>query len=84
MEENSYDGILFADSIGDYDFVRHAGRILHILCTEGSMSFVFYDVRYNIVQGDYIILPQVSFVSGITISPGFKGIIMGLSEPFAI
>lgn len=82
MEKSVCDGILFADSIGEYDFVRYADRILHILCTEGSMSFVFCDVRYNIVQGDYIILPQVSFVSGFTASPGFKGTIMSLSEPF--
>ena len=82
MEENDCEGILFADSIGEYDLVRYADRILHILCTEGSMSFVFCDVRYNIVQGDYIILPQASFVSDFTASPGFKGIIMSLSEPF--
>lgn len=72
----------FFDSIDDYDFMLYAGHILHILCTEGSMSFVFHHVRYNISAGDYIILPNLSLASDFTTSDNCKTIVMSFDESF--
>ena len=48
MERVIWDKIYFGDSVNDCDPQKQFGHILHILCMEGSMSFVFHDVRYNI------------------------------------
>ena len=60
---DDFKGILFVNAIDDYDFMAYPGQVLHILCTAGSMSFIFQDVRYNILPGDYVILPNVSLAS---------------------
>lgn len=82
METTTWDKITFVDSIDDFDFIRYADHIIHILCTKGSMSFIFRDVRYNITAGDYVILPNVALVSGFSQSPDLKAFIMSLSGSF--
>ena len=72
----------FVDSIGGYDIAGLSGKVVHILCLEGSMSFGFRNTHYNISAGDYVILTSISFVSGITRSADFKAISMCFPESF--
>ena len=59
-----------------------SGDVLHILCIAGSMSFVYQEVRYNIMPHDYVIMPNVSFASEFSFSADFDALIMSLSEAF--
>ena len=77
-----WDKILFFDSLSDYPFARYVDHVLHILCTRGTMSCAFQEVRYNIVPGDYVILPNPSLASDFSESGDFEAVIMCLSEPF--
>ena len=58
MEQTDFDGIVFADTLQDFNNLRYAGHIVHILCCGGNMGFTFQDTRYNIAVGDYVILPN--------------------------
>lgn len=77
-----FDGILFIDSLRQYAMTQSAGRVIHILCRQGSMSFTLHDTRYNITAGDYVILPNGVLVSSFSESSDFLGIVMSLSESF--
>ena len=52
MEQTDFDGIVFADTLQDFNNLRYAGHIVHILCCGGNMGFTFQDTRYNIAVGD--------------------------------
>lgn len=82
MDNDASSQLLFFDSIGDYDFMRYADHILHILCTNGGMSFIFHNVRYNISAGDYIILNNLSLASDFTASDNCRTIVMSFAESF--
>lgn len=56
--------------------------VLHLLCTAGSMSFAFQEVRYNIMPRDYVIMPNASLASAFSQSGDFDAIVMRLSEAF--
>ena len=58
MEHTDFDGIIFADTLQDFNALRHTGRVIHILCSGGNMGFTFQDTRYHIAAGDYVILPM--------------------------
>lgn len=77
-----WDKIQFFKSLSDYSFVKYADRVLHILCTKGNVSFTFQDVRYNVVPGDYVILPNPSLASAFSWSDDFDAVLLCLSEPF--
>lgn len=82
MDRKVKNEVFFIDSIDDYNVADLLGNVVHILCTEGSMSFNFRETRYNIANGDYIILTNVSFAAGFIRSEKFKGIIMCFPESF--
>ena len=82
MEQTDFDGIVFADTLQDFNTLRYAGHIVHILCCGGNMGFTFQDTRYNIAVGDYVILPNGELGSEFSISDDFQGILMSLSETF--
>lgn len=82
MEQTTWDKLFFLGSPADFDAARHAGCVLHILCTQGSMSFLFRDTRYNIAARDYVILPNPALASGFTQSADFDAVTLCLSEPF--
>lgn len=75
-------GITFIESPAKLDPVLNVGSILHILCLQGSLSFLFFNTHYNTAKFDYVILPDASLVSQITASSDFKGIIMLLDQKF--
>ena len=77
-----WDKIQFFKSVSDYPFAEYADHVMHILCTAGNMSFTFQDVRYNVVRGDYVILPNPSLASDFSESEDLEAVIMCLSEPF--
>ena len=82
MEDSLERKLFFIDSIQDYDITSLSDCVLHILCMEGSMSFSFQGVHYNVVAGDYVILPNLLFLSGLTQSDDFDAQMMGLSSVF--
>lgn len=83
MEKDlEFDGILFIDTLREYPVMQCAGRVIHILCRQGSMSFTLHDTRYNVGAGDYVILPNGVLVSGFSESDDFSGIVMSLSESY--
>ena len=77
-----WDKIQFFQSLSEYPFAKYADSVLHILCTAGTMSFSFQDVRYNVVPGDYVILTNPSLASAFSQSDDFDAVIMSLSEAF--
>lgn len=86
MTEDIVDSkVIFVDNIGNYDFKRYtADHIMHILCTAGSMSFIFHNVHYNIVSGDYIIISNLALASDFSSSPDCRCIIMSFAESFFV
>ena len=82
MNEPQFDGIIFADTWQEFNALRYAGRIIHILCRKGNMGFTFQDTHYNISSGDYVILPNAALANGFSASDDFQGILMNLSETF--
>lgn len=82
MEDSLERKLFFIDSIQDYDITSLSDCVLHILCTKGSMSFSFQGVHYNVVAGDYVILPNLLFLSGLMQSDDFDAQMMGLSSVF--
>ena len=57
MTHTDFDEIIFADTLQEFNALRYAGRVIHILCSGGNMGFTFQDTRYNIAAGDYVICP---------------------------
>ena len=82
MDYTGFDGIIFADTWQEFDTLRYAGRIIHILCSRGNIGFTFQDTRYNIAAGDYAILPNATLVSDFSASDDFRGILMNISDAF--
>lgn len=82
MEDTLTRKLFFIDSIQDYDVAAMPDYVIHILCTAGSMSFSYQGVHYNIVAGDYVILPNLLFLSDLTQSEDFDAQMMGLSSVF--
>ncbi len=82
MENTKFDGIIFAETWQDFNSLRYAGRIIHILCRRGGMGFTFQDTRYDIVAGDYVILSNARLGSDFLVSDDFQAILMNLSEEY--
>ena len=82
MKHTDFDGIIFADTLQEFNALRYTGRVIHILCSGGNMGFTFQDTRYNIGTGDYVILPNATLVSNFSDSEDFQGILMSLSDAF--
>lgn len=82
MEHTDFDGIIFTDTLQEFNALRYTGRVIHILCSGGNMGFTFQDTRYNIAAGDYVILPNATLVSEFSDSEDFQGILMNLSDAF--
>lgn len=82
MEEAGKDKVSFIDPIDNYDIAELYDKVVHILCLDGSMSFDFRNTHYNIAEGDYVIITNVSFVSGLTRSEDFKAVSMFFPESF--
>ena len=77
-----FDGIVFVDTWQEFNSLRYAGRVIHILCRKGNMGFSFQDTHYNISSGDYVILPNAALASDFSVSDDFQGILMNISETF--
>lgn len=82
MEEADKDKVSFIDSIDNYDIAELYDKVVHILCLRGSMSFDFRNTHYNVAEGDYVIITNVSFASGLTRSEDFKAVSMFFPESF--
>ena len=81
-EDEEMAGIEFVDIAGGYDPRQCQGRVLHMLCLGGGMSFSFGGVAYNVDAGDYVIMPDTSFASPISASADCNCMAMSLSEAF--
>ncbi len=65
-----------------------AGHVIHILCTQGGLSFLHQGTLYNAVATDYVILPNAALASELVASKDFEAILMAfplkLSSSLAI
>lgn len=77
-----FDGIVFVDTLQEFNTLQYTGRGIHILCSKGNMGFTFQDTRYHIAAGDYVILPNATLVSDFSEGEDFQGILMSLSDSF--
>lgn len=84
MDYPEFDGIVFADTWQRFNTLQYTGRVIHILCNRGNMSFTFQNTRYNIAAGDYAILPNATLASDFSESDDFQGILINLSDTFII
>lgn len=82
MDHTDFDGIIFVDTLQGFNTLQYTGRVIHILCSRGNMSFTFQDTCYHIAAGDYVILPNATLVSDFSDSEDFQGILMSLSDIF--
>lgn len=82
MEDVLSRKLLFLDRIEDYVVVSIPDCAMHILCTEGDLVFNYQGTHYRIVAGDYVILPNIVFLSDVFSSPDFKAVILCLSTSF--
>ena len=80
--EDADRGIMFADRAAGFAPAYAPGRVLHILCVSGGMSFTLNDVRYNVGPHDYVILPDAALASDFTESADAAATVMSLSEEF--
>lgn len=46
MEQTDFDGTVFADTLQDFNTLRYAGQVIHILCLDGNMGFTFHCARH--------------------------------------
>lgn len=82
MEAAEFSQLFFTDTFADYDFVGHAGYVVHILCLEGSLGFTLHHTRYNVSPSDYVILTNGVLVSGFSQSEDCRVIVMSFAESF--
>lgn len=82
MGQTEFNSILFTNTLVNYNSMKYADYVLHILCRQGSMSFALHDTRYNIAAGDYVILPNRMLVSRLLESGDFRATIMYISNSF--
>ena len=79
-ESGSREALLrFHDSIEDLAATARSNRILHIVPTQGSLSFEQRETRYNVTAGDYVILPNAVLARDFAVSLDFKGLLFSLS-----
>lgn len=84
MKEIISNSISFADDIYKFDFTASIGMVVHILCMEGSFSFTRNHTRFNVSQGDYVILTPGIGVTDMSFSNDVKTIIMFFPESVAL
>lgn len=84
MKEIISNGISFADDIYKFDITASIGMVVHILCMEGSFSFTRNHTRFNVSQGDYVILTPGIGVTDMSFSNDVKTIIMFFPESVAL
>ena len=82
MEDALSRKIVFVDALKEFDVTVIPDCVMHILCTEGGMHFDFQGTHYDVEAGDYVILPNLLFLSGLTQSEDFRAQIMLLSSTF--
>lgn len=56
-----------------------SSRIMHIVLTQGNLSFLHQATRYNAAPGDYIILPNAALAQDFAASSDFKALLFSLS-----
>ena len=56
-----------------------SSRIMHIVLTQGNLSFLHQATRYNAAPGDYIILPNAALAQDFAASGDFKALLFSLS-----
>lgn len=83
MERRTSTELFFADTLQDFNNLRYAGHIVHILCCGGNMGFTFQDTRYNIAVGDYVILPNGDSVLSFQYPTIFKVFWMTFRKPLS-
>lgn len=74
--------IVFAKSVSALLAKGRHGDIVHVLCLNGALSFLFRETLYNVGRNDYVILPNVRLARSFNESDDFEGIVMALEDRF--
>lgn len=72
--------ISFSDDIRNFDFAANMNAVVHILCLSGSFSFTRNHIRFNVSQGDYVILTPGIGVTDVSFSGTADVLIMFFPE----
>lgn len=72
--------LTFADSIAKTAFPPTGGFVVHILCLNGNLNFLFQETHFNVSKMDYVILPNILLASDFAESSDFKAIVMYFDE----
>lgn len=82
LEKRDCIPLFFADGFAEYDFARHKGHVVHVLCLKGGWEFSFNGVRHEVLPMDYVILPRGVAVTDIVLSKDCRMIVMSFEEEF--
>ena len=80
METTVSNNLFFLDIFSEYDFTKHTGNVVHLLCLEGNLCFTSRHTRYNISPHDYVILTNGVFVSAILQPEECKILLMSFAD----
>ncbi len=59
---------------------QHLTETHHLLCHQGNIELVISGTKYNMITGDYAILPNPMLLEQVTWTPDYQGDLMLLSE----
>lgn len=76
--------ILFSDSVTTLLSLPDQDCVVHIMCQQGAMSLLFQQTHFNVIPGDYVILPSLRLAKSFAESSDFKGIVMALESRFVM
>lgn len=62
--------------------IYYRDRVLHILCQEGSLSFLFQNTRYHVSRHEYVIITESALASDFVVADDFSGLVLWLRHDF--
>ena len=80
MAETIGTGLIFIEDLSRFDFTDNPHGVTHILCMDGSLSFLLNHTRYNISERDYVILTAGVFPSDFRLSEDCSFIAISFSD----
>ena len=76
--------IIFADSVFALSGLTDQDSVIHVLCLNGAMSLLYQQTYFNVVPGDYVILPSLRLAGAFAQSSDFRAIVMALNSRFVM
>ena len=76
------EGVKFTDDPLQVTVASHHGRVIHIMCLHGKMSFQIAENLFHITASNYAIIVPGQIITDLEISEDWDGIIMLLDDTF--